>query len=170
MKNKARAFSMMHPRERLFAKLLTEQGRKWEYPAQRFQLKNTTYRPDFFLPDENLYIEVVGTRQAYHANKHKIAEMKETYPNIRFVVMNVDGKTHSPRLKHIGGKMTHRLIVEYKTEKERERIKLFRLYCWMNGNKTMREVVMEMIKKYNHYNQAEHSKPEQMSEQKAPKP
>ena len=46
---------------------------------------------------------------------------------------------------------THRLIIEYKTERERERIKIFRLNCMLNGNKTMREVVMEMIKKYNHY-------------------
>ena len=44
---------------------------------------------------------------------------------------------------------THRLIIEYKTERERERIKIFRLNCMLNGNKTMREVVMEMIKEYN---------------------
>ena len=52
--------------------------------------------------------------------------------------------------------MTHRLIIEYKTEEERSRIKLFRLYCWMNGNKTMKEVVMEMIKEYNQLSRHKH--------------
>jgi len=52
--------------------------------------------------------------------------------------------------------MTHRLIIEYKTEEERSRIKLFRLYCWMNGNKTMKEVVMEMIKEYNQLSRNKH--------------
>ncbi len=91
----------MWPREKQFAKLLTKQGRKWKYPSPRFQLKNTTYRPDFFLPDENLYIEVVGTPQAYYANRHKIAEMKKTYPNIRFIVVDYKNNPYVHRTRPI---------------------------------------------------------------------
>ena len=38
----------MFPREKQFADLLTKQKRKWEYPTKRFDLGNTTYRPDFY--------------------------------------------------------------------------------------------------------------------------
>lgn len=52
----------MYPREKYFADLLTKQGKKWQYPVKRFQLKRTTYRPDFYLPEEDLYVEVVGSK------------------------------------------------------------------------------------------------------------
>ena len=54
--------------------------------------------------------------------------------------------------------MTSRLIVEYKTDEDRQAIKLFRLCCLMNGNKSMREVVLEMVKRYNHYSKKEYAK------------
>jgi len=82
----------MWPSEKQFADLLDKQGRKWEYPARRFKLKNTTYQPDFFLPNENLYIEVVGyTNQSYQRNKHKYLELKRIYPNIHFIVVDYKG-------------------------------------------------------------------------------
>lgn len=87
----------MFPKEKQFADLLDKQGRKWQYPSPRFKLKNTTYRPDFFLPNENLYVEVVGTRQAYHINKKKIAQFKKLYSNIRFILVDCKGNPFPSR-------------------------------------------------------------------------
>jgi hypothetical protein len=77
----------MFPREKQFADLLDKQGRKWEYPCQRFDLGSTTYRPDFYLPKERLYIEIVGSRQAYSSNRRKIAQFIKLYPKIKFQVI-----------------------------------------------------------------------------------
>jgi len=67
----------MFPREKEFIELLDKNKRPWIYQARRFKLSKTTYTPDFYLPEEDLYIEVVGTSQAYRANKEKIAEFKK---------------------------------------------------------------------------------------------
>ena len=83
--------------EKKFAELLTKQKREWVYPAKRFNLGKTTYRPDFFLPNEKLYIEVIGTRQAYHTNKDKIDKFKKLYPYIKFIIVDSNGKTFIPK-------------------------------------------------------------------------
>ena len=57
----------MTEREKQYADLLTKQGRKWEFHPGKFKADNTTYEPDFLLLDENLYVEVVGTKGAYRA-------------------------------------------------------------------------------------------------------
>ena len=88
----------MYPSEKKFANLLTKQNRRWQYPVRRFRLKDTTYRPDFYLPDETLYIEVIGTRQAYYANKEKIAELRKTYPNVKLIIVDIYGEPF-PHLK-----------------------------------------------------------------------
>lgn len=80
----------MFPREKQFADLLDKQNRKWQYPASRFKINDTHYRPDFYLPNENLYIEVVGSRQAYHANKKKIAKFLHLYPHIKFTIVDYE--------------------------------------------------------------------------------
>lgn len=57
----------------------------------RFHLSGSTYRPDFHLRGTKTYIEVCGTRQAYHANKHKYAEFRERYPNLTLMIVKPDG-------------------------------------------------------------------------------
>ena len=86
----------MFPKEKQFAELLNKQKRKWEYPCQRFDLGNTTYQPDFYLPNEDLYIEVVGTKNAYSANREKILKFKRKYPHIKFVVLDFKGNPYPP--------------------------------------------------------------------------
>lgn len=86
----------MYKREKIFAELLTKQDRKWQYPAPRFEIGKTHYRPDFFLPKENLYIEVVGTRQAYHANKNKMFKLKQLYPHIRLLIVDYKNNPYPP--------------------------------------------------------------------------
>ena len=84
----------MYPREKEFSKLLDKQGRKWIYEPKRFNLNNTTYCPDFYIPKEKLYIEVVGSRQAYHLNKKKIAKFRRLFPKIKLLVMEWKGKKY----------------------------------------------------------------------------
>jgi len=43
-----------------YAKYLDKQGIKWLYEPKTFDLGNTTYTPDFYLPKTNLYIEIKG--------------------------------------------------------------------------------------------------------------
>jgi hypothetical protein len=78
----------MYPKEKEFADLLNKQHKKWIYPTKRFNLGKTTYRPDFYLPNERLYIEVVGSRQAFHANKNKIILFKKLFPHIKFIIVD----------------------------------------------------------------------------------
>jgi len=82
----------MWPSEKKFANLLTEQGRKWEFHPKPFKLKNTYYEPDFFLPDEKLYIEVVGTRSSFYQRRKTLKLMKKYYPDINIIIVNLKGE------------------------------------------------------------------------------
>ena len=108
----------MHTREKIFADMLISQKRKWLYESKRFKLKTSHYTPDFYLPNENLYIEIIGTRQAYHANKKKISEFKTLYPNINFIILDYKGNPYPPKDRRIypsikrikKGKYNHKCI------------------------------------------------------------
>lgn len=43
-----------------YAKYLDRQHIKWLYESKIFDLGNTTYTPDFYLPETNTYIEIKG--------------------------------------------------------------------------------------------------------------
>jgi hypothetical protein len=43
-----------------FAEEMDRHGVRWQYEPERFDLGWTTYMPDFYLPDRQLYIEVKG--------------------------------------------------------------------------------------------------------------
>ena len=56
-----------------FAKHLDEQGIIYEYEPRSFQLSNgTRYIPDFFLPTENLWIEIKGRMERTSEDKMKL--------------------------------------------------------------------------------------------------
>ena len=46
--------------EGVFAKALDEGGIEWVYEPRRFKLSWTTYCPDFYLPEFNIWVEVKG--------------------------------------------------------------------------------------------------------------
>ncbi len=46
--------------ESIFAQWLTVSGYKWKYEPKIFFFKNTSYTPDFYLPDFDVYIEIKG--------------------------------------------------------------------------------------------------------------
>jgi hypothetical protein len=43
-----------------YAKYLTKNHIKWQYEPKTFDLGNTTYTPDFYLPESDTYVEVKG--------------------------------------------------------------------------------------------------------------
>jgi hypothetical protein len=79
----------MTKKELLFGEKLTKQGRRWEL-AKRFKLKKTTYTPDFYLPDEDLYIELSTDIRLYQHNEHKYKEFRRLYPQLNFIIVDMD--------------------------------------------------------------------------------
>lgn len=55
----------------------------WIFQPARFKLTPTTaYTPDFYDQTTGMFIEVVGTKSAYHANKDKYKQLRQTFPSI----------------------------------------------------------------------------------------
>ncbi len=71
------------------AKYLAEQGVKYEYEAHKlvYYPKPKVYIPDFYLPDNDIYIEAKGFFRP--SDRRKMLAVKEQHPelDIRFVFM-----------------------------------------------------------------------------------
>lgn len=71
---------------------------KWFYEYKKFEIIvdgiESTYTPDFYLPDKELFIEIKGYWRKDAKKKYKV--FKETYPNIK---INIYGKKE---LKQLG--------------------------------------------------------------------
>ncbi len=80
-----------HPSEREFAQVLDFYGIEWEYEPRTFPLEwdennkiTEAFSPDFYLPHQDLYIELTTLRPKLvnHKNR-KIRRMRELYPEIQ---------------------------------------------------------------------------------------
>jgi hypothetical protein len=88
-------YSFAHPSERLFSQLLTLYGHQWFYEPLEFPLewdeRGTPvrgFRPDFFLPDRRLFIELTVLEQRLVTKKNrKIRRFRSLYPEIELVVV-----------------------------------------------------------------------------------
>lgn len=60
-------------------------GIKWLYESKTFDLGNTTYTPDFYLPEFDCYIEIKGYWRDDAKNKFKL--FKKRYPNIKIQIL-----------------------------------------------------------------------------------
>ena len=75
--------------EMKYAKYLDNQGIKWLYESKTFDLGNTTYTPDFYLPNKNQYIEIKGYWRK--GIKEKFNLFKILYPQINIkIIMKED--------------------------------------------------------------------------------
>jgi len=63
----------------------------WVAQPATFRIGPHTYTPDFYDGKRRIFIEVAGTRQAYHAAKFKYVEFRTAYPNIPLEVREPDG-------------------------------------------------------------------------------
>jgi hypothetical protein len=82
---------IVHDAERQYAKRLLALGKKYIYQPRMENHGVVFYRPDFFIPRDNVYIEVVGTRQAFSLNKRKYALFIRLFPDKTLLIKNPDG-------------------------------------------------------------------------------
>jgi hypothetical protein len=79
-----------HPAEEAFSQILDYYGIEWEYEPRTFDLEwddqgnvIEAFAPDFYLPDQDLYIELTTLRPNLTTRKNrKLRRMKELYPEI----------------------------------------------------------------------------------------
>jgi hypoxanthine phosphoribosyltransferase len=79
-----------HPAERGIADWLTCNGVRWMYEPTSFPLSTgpngeliSCFTPDFYLPDDHVYIEMTTMRQSLVTRKNqKFRRMRESYPEI----------------------------------------------------------------------------------------
>jgi len=77
--------------EREFARILDYYGVPWEYEPRSFVLEADdkgrvveAVTPDFYLPEQDLYVELTTMRQSLVTRKNrKIRKLRERYPGIR---------------------------------------------------------------------------------------
>ena len=77
--------------ERECARLLDFYGVSWEYEPRTFALEEDedgrvteAFTPDFYLPEQDLYLEITMMRQALVTRKHKkLRKFRERYPNVQ---------------------------------------------------------------------------------------
>lgn len=68
-----------------FAKLLTFSGYKWRYEFTKFFFDNTSYTPDFYIPEWDLYIEIKGWYS--NKNKRKMRRFKHLFSKINLIIL-----------------------------------------------------------------------------------
>ena len=73
------------------AKMLDFYGVPWEYEPRTFVLEQdadgrvtSAFTPDFYLPEQDLYVEVTVMRQSLVTRKNrKLRELKRLYPDVK---------------------------------------------------------------------------------------
>ncbi len=79
-----------HPSEEEFARILDYYGVEWEYEPRTFVLEQDTrgnileaFSPDFYLPQQDLYIELTTLRpKLIRIKNRKIRRLQELYPDV----------------------------------------------------------------------------------------
>ena len=89
-----------HPSEAEFARILDFYQITWEYELCTFELKwdedgnvVEAFSPDFFLPEQDLYIELTTMEQRLITKKHrKLRRLRELYPEVNVKLLPLLGK------------------------------------------------------------------------------
>lgn len=68
-----------------FAKWCDNNKIKWQYEPKTFDLGNTTYTPDFYLPESDTYIEVKGFWR--DDAREKFILFKQLYSRVNLVLL-----------------------------------------------------------------------------------
>ncbi|WP_420631230.1 hypothetical protein [Candidatus Leptofilum sp.] len=87
-----------HKIEEEFARILDYYGIEWEYEPRTFPLVwdddgnvTTAFSPDFYLPGQDLYVELTTLRPKLIRHKNrKIRQMAELYPDINVKLFKRD--------------------------------------------------------------------------------
>ena len=80
-----------------YSGILNSLHEKWDYEIKSFKIDsiNCSYRPDFYLPDKDVWIEVKGWFD--DTSKTKMIEFYKQYSNYNFLIVYVD---HIKLLEH----------------------------------------------------------------------
>ena len=84
----------VHPIEAAFARILDFYGIEWDYEPKTFPLEwdeqgnvLTAFTPDFYLPQQNLYVELTTLRPKLTLKKNrKMKLIQELYPDINIKI------------------------------------------------------------------------------------
>ena len=87
--------SFSHPAEAAFARVLDFYQMEWEYEPMTFPLEwdetgrvTNAFSPDFYLVEEDLYIELTTMKQSLVTRKNrKLRLLHELYPNVQCKLM-----------------------------------------------------------------------------------
>jgi hypothetical protein len=87
----AETTAFAHESERQFGRLLDFYGIDWEYEPTSFPIEwgedgepTKFFTPDFYLPDEALYIEITTMNQKLVTKKNrKVRRLREVYPEVK---------------------------------------------------------------------------------------
>jgi hypoxanthine phosphoribosyltransferase len=85
-----------HPSEREFARILDFYQVPWEYEPKTFALRwdddgnvIEAFSPDFYLPEQDLYIELTTMEQRLITKKHrKLRRLRKLYPEVNVKLLN----------------------------------------------------------------------------------
>jgi hypoxanthine phosphoribosyltransferase len=91
-----REVTFSHPSENEFAHILDFYQIPWQYEPRTFDLAwdaagrvTEAFTPDFYLPEQDLYIELTTMEQRLITRKHrKLRRMRELYPDINVKMLN----------------------------------------------------------------------------------
>src|SRR3954463_15327248 len=80
-----------HDAELEYAKILDYHGVPWLYEPRTFVLEEDeggrvveAFKPDFYLPEQDLYVEVTVMKQSLVTRKNrKLRKLRERYPEVR---------------------------------------------------------------------------------------
>jgi len=85
---KYKEFLMRSSYEVAYANYLDQKGIKWGYEPKTFDLGNTTYTPDFYLPKTDTYIEIKGWFRDRDKLKMKLFMLKYPKEKIHILFKN----------------------------------------------------------------------------------
>lgn len=107
----------LHPREQLFLEKHANLNKTYIGHPPFFRFKDgRKYTADFYCKEDDTFIEVVGCRQAYHANKDKYILMGVEFPSVKFELFFFPN-SFSLRAKKTTSPMKNYLLVM--TDKEK---------------------------------------------------
>ena len=92
------AHELTNKAERHYALKLDASGIPWER-GRCFRFANSRYTPDFYLPIERVYVEIIGTRQRWSQIRKsgKLQAFKSHYPSVVLRVLDKDGNPYGFR-------------------------------------------------------------------------
>lgn len=97
--------------ERRFAVRMRLRGLTMIPQPRAFKVGVTTWTPDFYCPELDLYYEVVGSQQAWDQSKEKIQLVRAIYPRLQIKVVTsrcevlLEGHRVSQRVKRLGSRI-----------------------------------------------------------------